>query len=71
MYDFQKGKDNVEAMDEFVADFGERFLITGVASAMFKGSFRMKTWVIPAVPIINHTPEAIGDDLAKIKKIVA
>ena len=71
LYDFENGKEKVEDMDEFVAEYGERFLVTGLAGMMFKGSFRMKTWVIPAVPIINHTPTAVGDDLAKFKKIVA
>ena len=34
-----------------------RFLVTGVAQTVFKGSFRMRIWIVPGAPVINHIPK--------------
>ena len=64
-WDAAKGKEKVEERDQFIASYGEKFIITGVAETVFRGSWRMKIWVVPKVPIINHTYTPKEDDLEK------
>ena len=40
-YDPKMSKDRVDDGDEFEVPFGYRFLVTGVAQTVFKGSYRM------------------------------
>lgn len=42
--------------DSFVANAGERFIVSGVSNSVFKGSFRMKIWVRVGPPIIEYVP---------------
>lgn len=68
-WDAANGKAEVEDKDYFEAGVGERFLVSGVADTVFKGSFRMRIWVIPGAPKIDHVPQRKEDDLEKLIRL--
>ena len=49
---------------------GEKFIVTGYSASVFRGSWRMKTWIVPGAPKIDHVPKPKSDDLSKFKKII-
>ena len=63
-------KDRVDDGDEFEVPYGYRFLVTGVAQTVFKGSYRMKIWIVPGAPVIHHVPEPKKTDLELIAEAI-